>query len=441
MKKKILSLGVAIVLIVCTFATLSACGRKLKDREITPTIEDIWQDHMGTVYAEVGNLGDYLQDKDAAQQLEFSINGGNWYICSYNNSIETMPGNGIYNILYSFYEEEYKEEYTNITKYSTGDGQIVQPGTTINVSVRTPKNYYYKASAASEQKTYTLKSKRQNAISPSVACRFSRDVDSSGFRFSYDAVTQDEKRFVFYYHESNPRIVEIGVPASTWDESEKMYRHYIRELTEEEKATVAGFGLEYKVIPYNERYLKNHDDGGKSVDGDLLEREENFGKPSVNGWTSMLNLQESHVWEFMPNDAMRAKGFVFLVRQRATKDAVQSQALAFWYYYSWERVGEYRKITAEQAYEMMNTQEVVIVDVRTQSEYDEGHIQNALLIPNETIGSDPPTNLPDKNAIILVYCRSGRRSEEAARKLVNLGYVSVYDFGGINDWTYGTVTD
>ena len=90
---------------------------------------------------------------------------------------------------------------------------------------------------------------------------------------------------------------------------------------------------------------------------------------------------------------------------------------------------------------MINTQEVTIVDVRTQSEYDEGHIQNAVLIPNETIGSDPPTNLPDKNAIILVYCRSGRRSEEAARKLVNLGYVSVYDFGGINDWTYGTVTD
>lgn len=441
MKKKILSLGVAIVLIVCTFATLSACGRKLKDREITPTIEDIWQDHTGTVYAEVGNLGDYLQDKDAAQQLEFSVNGGNWYSCSYNNSIETTPGNGIYNILYQFYEEEYTEEYTNIIEYRTGDGQLVQPGTTITVSVRTPKNYYYKPSAASEQKTYTLKSKRQNAISLSAVCRFSRDVDSSGFRFSDDAETQDEKKFVFYYHESNPRIVKIGVPASTWDESEKMYRHYIRELTEEEKATVAGFGLEYKVIPYNEKYLKTHDDGGTSVNGSFLEQEENEGKPSVYGWTSMLNLQESHVWEFMPNDAMRVKVFVFLVRQRATKDAVQSQAMAFWYIYSRERVGEYRKITAEQAYEMMNTQEVVIVDVRTQSEYDEGHIQNAVLIPNETIGSNPPANLPDKNAIILVYCRSGRRSEEAARKLVNLGYVSVYDFGGINDWTYGTVTD
>lgn len=338
MKKRALSVSLAIALVICAFSTLSACGIKLKDREITPTIEDIWQDHMGTVYAEVGSLGDYLQDKDAAQQLEFSINGGNWYICSYNNSIETMPGNGIYNILYSFYEEEYTNIYTNITKYSTGDGQIVQPGTTINVSVRTPKNYYYKASAASEQKTYTLKSKRQNAISQSVACLFSRDVDSSGFRFSSDAETQDKKRFVFYYHKSNPRIVKIGIPASAWDESEKMYRHYIRELTEEEKATVASLGLEYKVIPYNEKYLKKHDEGGKSVDGDLLEREENFGKPSVNGWTSMLNLQESHVWEVMPNDAMRVKGFVFLVRQKATKDAVQSQAIAFWYYYSHEIV-------------------------------------------------------------------------------------------------------
>lgn len=334
MKKRALRVSLAIALVICAFSTLSACEIKLKDREITPTIEEIWQNHTGEVYVEVGNLGDYLHDKDAAQQLEFSINGGNWYICFYNNLIETMPGNGIYNILYSFYEEE----YTNITKYNTGDGQVVQPGTTINVSVRTPKNYYYNASAASEQKTYTLKSKRQNAISHSVDCMFSRDVDYSGFRLSHDAETQDEKKFVFYYHKSNPRIVEIGVPTSAWDESEKMYRYYIRELTEEEKATVAGLGLEYKVIPYNERYLKTHDDGGKSVYGDLLEQEENEGKPSVNGWTSMLNLQESHVWEFMPNDTMRVKSFVFLVRQKATKDAVQSQAMAFWYNYSHEIV-------------------------------------------------------------------------------------------------------
>ena len=434
MKKRVLSLGMAIVLIICVFATLSACQRKLKERDITPTIEDIWQDHTGMVYAEVGNLGDYLKDKDAGKEMHFSINGGEWCRGFSWWESEENPGNCIYAFLSTKSEEE------KITEYLT-EGEVlhIQPGTTINVSARTPENYYYKPSAASEQKTYTLKSKQQNAISLSAVCRFSRDVDSSAPTFS--STEQDENRFVFYYQESNPRVVKIGVPASTWDESEKMYRHYIRELTEEEKATVAGFGLEYKVIPYNEKYLKTHDDGGKSVNGSFLEQEENEGKPSVYGWTSMLNLQESHVWEFMPNDEMQVKGFVFLVRQKATKDAVQSQALAFWYNYSWERVGVYRKITAEQAYEMMNTQEVVIVDVRTQSEYDEGHIQNAVLIPNETIGSDLPTNLPDKNAIILVYCRSGRRSEEAARKLVNLGYVSVYDFGGINDWTYGTVKD
>lgn len=434
MKKRVLSLGMAIVLIICVFATLSACQRKLKERDITPTIEDIWQDHTGMVYAEVGNLGDYLKDKDAGKEMHFSINGGEWCRGFSWWESEENPGNCIYAFLSAKSEEE------KITEYLTeGEALHIQPGTTIKVSARTPENYYYKPSAASEQKTYTLKSKQQNAISLSAVCRFSRDVDSSAPTFS--SAEQDENRFVFYYQESNPRVVKIGVPASTWDESEKMYRHYIRELTEEEKATVAGFGLEYKVIPYNEKYLKTHDEGGKSVNGSFLEQEENEGKPSVYGWTSMLNLQESHVWEFMPNDEMQVKGFVFLVRQKATKDAVQSQAMAFRYNYSWERVGVYRKITAEQAYEMMNTQEVTIVDVRTQSEYDEGHIQNAVPIPNETIGSEPPSNLPDKNAVILVYCRSGRRSEEAARKLVNLGYVSVYDFGGINDWTYGTVKD
>lgn len=435
MKKRVLSLAFAIVLIICAFATLSACGRKLKDREITPTIEDIWQDHTGMVYAEVGNLGDYLKDKDAGKEMHFSINGGEWCRGFSWRESEENPGNCIYAFLSTKSEEE------KITEYLT-EGEVlhIQPGTTITVSARTPENYYYKPSAESEQKTYTLKSKLQNALSWSLPIsRFSRDVESSAPTFS--STEQDENRFVFYYQESNPRVVKIGVPASTWDESEKMYRHYIRELTEEEKATVAGFVLEYKVIPYNEKYLKTHDDGGKSVNGSFLEQEENEGKPSIYGWTSMLNLQESHVWGFMPNDAMRVKGFVFLVRQRATKDAVQSQVMAFWYNYSRERVGVYRKITAEQAYEMMNTQEVTIVDVRTQSEYDEGHIQNAVLIPNETIGSEPPSNLPDKNAVILVYCRSGRRSEEAARKLVNLGYVSVFDFGGINDWTYGTVKD
>ena len=94
----------------------------------------------------------------------------------------------------------------------------------------------------------------------------------------------------------------------------------------------------------------------------------------------------------------------------------------------------YHKIGAEEAYEMMTSQQVVVVDVRTREEYDGGHIENAVLVPNESIGSEMPEALPDKEATLLVYCRSGRRSEEAAQKLLALGYRNVYDFGGVIDW-------
>ncbi len=96
------------------------------------------------------------------------------------------------------------------------------------------------------------------------------------------------------------------------------------------------------------------------------------------------------------------------------------------------------KISAKEAKEMIDTEEVIIVDVRTQEEYNESHIENAILIPNETIDSEP-AELPDKSATILVYCRSGNRSAQAAAKLADLGYTNVYDFGGIIDWPYAIV--
>lgn len=98
----------------------------------------------------------------------------------------------------------------------------------------------------------------------------------------------------------------------------------------------------------------------------------------------------------------------------------------------------YHKITAADAKEMMDTQEVIIVDVRTLEEYNEGHIENAILIPNESIDGEP-SELVDKDAIILVYCRSGNRSKQASDKLVELGYTKIYDFGGIVDWPYEIV--
>ena len=102
----------------------------------------------------------------------------------------------------------------------------------------------------------------------------------------------------------------------------------------------------------------------------------------------------------------------------------------------------YHKISAEEAYEMMVSQEVVVVvDVRTREEYESGHIENVVLVPNESIGSEMPEALPDKEATLLVYCRSGRRSKDAAQKLLKLGYQSVYDFGGVIDWPYELVKE
>ena len=101
----------------------------------------------------------------------------------------------------------------------------------------------------------------------------------------------------------------------------------------------------------------------------------------------------------------------------------------------------YHKISAEEAYEMMVSQEVVVVDVRTSEEYDGGHIENAVLVPNESIGSEMPEALPDKESTLLIYCRSGRRSKDASEKLLKLGYKSIYEFGGIIDWPYELVKE
>ena len=95
---------------------------------------------------------------------------------------------------------------------------------------------------------------------------------------------------------------------------------------------------------------------------------------------------------------------------------------------------EYKKITSDEAKKMIETQKVIVVDVRTLEEYTEGHIPNAISIPLETIENEAEVKLKNKDDLILVYCRSGRRSREAALKLIEKGYTNVIDFGGINDW-------
>lgn len=102
---------------------------------------------------------------------------------------------------------------------------------------------------------------------------------------------------------------------------------------------------------------------------------------------------------------------------------------------------EYHKISAEDAKKRMDSgDDIIILDVRTQAEYDESHIPGAILIPNETIGNGKPEQLPDTDQEILVYCRSGNRSAQAAKKLAEAGYTQIYDFGGIMDWPYDTVS-
>ena len=103
---------------------------------------------------------------------------------------------------------------------------------------------------------------------------------------------------------------------------------------------------------------------------------------------------------------------------------------------------EYKKISAADAKARMDSGDtIVILDVRTQEEYDAGHIAGAILVPNETIADKQPALLPDLDAEILVYCRSGNRSAQAAKKLIAIGYTNVVDFGGIIDWPYDVVTD
>ena len=101
----------------------------------------------------------------------------------------------------------------------------------------------------------------------------------------------------------------------------------------------------------------------------------------------------------------------------------------------------YRQISMQEAAAEMQQPAVLLVDVRTPEEYAAGHIPGAINLPNETIGTEPPAQLPDKAQTILVYCRSGNRSKDAAHKLAEQGYTGIVEIGGIRDWTGELSTD
>ena len=98
---------------------------------------------------------------------------------------------------------------------------------------------------------------------------------------------------------------------------------------------------------------------------------------------------------------------------------------------------QYQQISQEEAKNMMDTQEVIVLDVREQSEFDADHIPEAVLLPVGTITeATAAAVIPEKDSVVLVYCRSGNRSKTASQALVDLGYTNVFEFGGINTWSY-----
>ena len=101
----------------------------------------------------------------------------------------------------------------------------------------------------------------------------------------------------------------------------------------------------------------------------------------------------------------------------------------------------YKQISQDEAMKIMEEESgYLIVDVRRPDEFAEGHIEGAINVPNEGIAEEMPEELPDKDQLLLIYCRTGRRSKEASEKLAKIGYKNVYEFGGINTWTGTIVT-
>ena len=101
--------------------------------------------------------------------------------------------------------------------------------------------------------------------------------------------------------------------------------------------------------------------------------------------------------------------------------------------------GSYQQISQEEAKEIMDPQEVIILVVREQNEYDSDHMPGAVLLPVGSIDEDTAAEvIPETDSTVLVYCRSGNRSKTASSTLANLGYTNIYEFGGINSWPYET---
>ncbi len=136
-----------------------------------------------------------------------------------------------------------------------------------------------------------------------------------------------------------------------------------------------------------------------------------------------------------------SNAFTGMGMEPVTEDSSYPEIDIVWDKDGMEMLKIYQQISQDTAKELMAEDNgSIIVDVRRPDEFAEGHIPGAVCIPNEEIGTEMPARLPDLGQVILVYCRSGRRSKEAAQKLADMGYIRVYEFGGIIDWTGEVVT-
>lgn len=236
-----------------------------------------------------------------------------------------------------------------------------------------------------------------------------------------------------------------------------------RTLTEEQYAVTQQAATE---APFNNEYWQNADDGlyvdittgepmftsadkyqsscgwpafGKPLDDNALfyAADDSLGRMRTEVKSRVGNAHLGHVFT---DDAESPTGTRYCINSAALRfiPYEQMEAEGYGEYMQYVRpVAEYRKLTAEEAKRMMDDDpSVMIVDVRRLSEYENGHIPGAILLPVDNIGKQPPELLPDKHATILLYCRSGVRSRDAANKLIDMGYTGVYDMGGIIDWKY-----
>lgn len=145
-------------------------------------------------------------------------------------------------------------------------------------------------------------------------------------------------------------------------------------------------------------------------------------------WVGLAGVQE------LPHNLLAGQQVIIeALPQIQESDPVQIEAVKITMFAE-EVKGSYQRITPQEAMDRMEEDGVLILDVRTQEEYDQGYIPGAVLLPDDQLAQKAPELLPDRGQTILVYCRSGRRSAGAAKALVDLGYTQVYDFGGILDW-------